>query len=144
MSFQSRFRYGNKTSTNLCYNMLMNKVIKQPLRNIKRIVIPVGALLIAALVAGAIYFFGQDRAVTSDEASKANIELYQKAARNSDPAICDQIKGGINATDNNGPSGSDKYDFSVGVSVKFVQMNEEQAIERCKVNVQRVIDNKKS
>lgn len=98
--------------------------------------------ILILLAVAAVYYFKNNMA-TDEGTSKANIEIYQKAARNSDPTICDQINGGINATDNNNPANRGKYDFSSGASVEYKQMNEEQARESCRTNVQRVIDNKR-
>lgn len=122
----------------------MVKTAKKTKNNKRKIIVTLIAVFLIVLgTVAAVYFPRGGHTVTDEGTSKANIEIYQKAARNSDPTICDQIKGGINATDNNNPANRDKYNFSAGVSVEYKQMNEEQARESCRTNVQRAIDNKK-
>lgn len=122
----------------------MIKTVKKTKNNKRKIVVTLIVIFLIVLgMAAVVYFLKVSHTVTDEGASKANIEIYQKAARNSDLTICDQIKGGINATNNNNPANRDKYNFSAGVSVEYKQMNEEQARESCRTNVQRAIDNKK-
>lgn len=121
----------------------MVKTTKKTKSDTRTIATALIVTILILLATVAVYFSKRDHTVTDEETSKANMELYQKAARNSDPSICDQIKGGINATDNNNPANRDKYNFSSGVSADYKQMNEEQARESCRTNVQRAIEHRK-
>lgn len=121
----------------------MAKTTKKTKSTTRTIAIVLIVTILVLLATVAVYLLKQGHTATDEKTSKANMELYQKAARNSDPTICNQINGGINATDNDDPANRDKYDFSAGASVEYKQLNEEQARESCRTNVQRVIDNKR-
>lgn len=108
--------------------------------NKRKIIITAGILLVIGIVIG---FLVGNGFFTSKEVSDRNIELYQKAAKTGNITICDQIKGGINATDNNSPDKSKESEFEVALSVEYKNMNEKQAQESCRANVQRVNDIKK-
>lgn len=120
----------------------MTKTAKKVASSTQKIAILVIATFVILLSIIAVYVFSQRTTITSDTTSGANIEIYQKAAYKSDPSICDEIKGGINTTDNNNPANRGKYPFSSGVSVEYKQMNETQARESCRVNAQRAIENR--
>lgn len=117
----------------------MDKTINKT--NKRKIIIIVGVLLVISIVAG---LFISNGLSTSKEASDRNIGLYQKAAQTSDLTLCDQIKGGINATDNNNSNKNKEHAFEVALSVEYKNMNERQAQESCRMNVQRINDLKES
>src|SRR5689334_2230114 len=115
----------------------IQKISKQKMYTIASI-----AFLVAAVVT--ISFFLMNNGSATQEVSNKNIELYEKAARTGDITICDQIRGGINATDNNNPDKNSEFKFEVALSREYKKMNEEQAKESCQTNVQQVNGRKKS
>lgn len=110
-------------------------MVKDSRRTSKKLTYLTAITLGVLLIAGVIYFVQYSNA----EQSKKNIETLLRASFEKNPAICDEIKGGISETDNNPKK--NKYGFELGVSIQFKKMDERQAREHCREGVRAAIEN---